>query len=496
MTSAKRPYLKSLRDYMDVLKQSGDLREVTREVDIDLEIGAIIRRSCEIHSPAPLFSNIKGFPGMRVLGAPLAYSSDPQNRTARTAIALGLDPQTKGTQLVSALADSIDNMNLLPLKIVENAPSQENVMLGDDVDILKFPTPMIHSGDGGRYFGTLHVMICQTPDGSWTNWSIARVMIIEGERKKVTGILLPFQHNGIIFNKWKEIGKPMPFAIANGVAPAISFVGGMPVPENICEGEYLGGWFGEPIEVARCKTVDLVAPATAEIIVEGEISTTETYLEGPMGEYPGYISTNKWLMPVSNITAITYRDNPILPVCSAGKPVEENDTIAGPATAAMALRELRKAKLPITSAYVTPESALHLLGVTVPKNWPELTGLSAEEFCTQIGHTCKEFHGAARFNRVLVTNDDIDLCNLRDVVWAWNSRCHPAKGHIILHNEQIHPGDPIYAGHEKGAPAKDDIEVLNCLLPHEGEEAEMRNTAFTENFPQELQDRVIKLWDE
>lgn len=389
MNTTKKKHLKSLRDYVEALRKMGDLEEVEREVDIQLEIGAIIRRSCEIYSPAPLFSNIKGYPGYRVLGAPFSYSSNLLNRSSRVALALGLDPLTKGPQIVHALADCSKDLKLIPPVVVENAPCHENVMLGDDVDILRFPSPMIHDGDGGRYFGTLHIMACRTPDGSWTNWSIARVMIIEGERKKVVGVVLPFQHNGIIFQKWKDIGKPMPFAIANGVEPAATFVGGMPLPENLSEREFLGGWFGEPIEVARCRTVDLEVPATAEIVVEGTISTTETHPEGPMGEFHGYITGEKWGFPIFNITAITYRDDPILPVCSAGKPVEENQTVAGPALSAMALEQLRNAEIPVKSVYVVPESALHLMAVTVSSDWPEITGLSPEDFCRRIGHICK-----------------------------------------------------------------------------------------------------------
>ena len=497
MNTTKKKHLKSLRDYVEVLRKTGDLKEIKREVEANLEIGAIIRRSCEIYSPAPLFSNIKGYPGYRVLGAPLSYSSNELNRSSRVAIALGLDPSTKGPQIVQALADGAKNMRLIPPVVVENAPCQENIMLADDVDILKFPTPMIHDGDGGRYFGTLHIMVCRTPDGSWTNWSIARVMIIEDEPKKLVGILIPFQHNGIIFQKWKDIGKPMPFAIANGVEPAATFVGGMPLPENLCEGDYLGGWFGEPIEVVRCKTVDLEVPATAEIVVEGTISTTETHPEGTMGEFHGYINTlEKNTMPVFNISAITHRDNPILPVCSAGKPVEENHTIAGPALSAMALEELRNAEIPVKSVYVIPESALHLMAVTVSSDWPEVTGLLPEDFCRKIGHICKEFHGAYRFVRVLVTDDDIDLSDLRDIFWAWNSRCHPSKGHLTLSDEPIHPGEPLYAGHESLAAAKDDIEVLNCLLPRTEILMKMKSTAFADDFPKELQNRVIALWDE
>src|ERR1700739_4821836 len=112
--------------------------------------------------------------------------------------------------------------------------------------------------------------------------------------------------------------------MAMGVEPAIPFVGGMPLPEAVNEADFIGAYLGEPVDVVRCETVDLEVPATAEIAIEGHLSRTERDLEGPMGEYAGYLWTGPPSpKPVYRVTAVSHRNDPILPVSVAGEPVEE-----------------------------------------------------------------------------------------------------------------------------------------------------------------------------
>src|SRR5262249_35083030 len=155
----------------------------------------------------------------------------------------------------------------------------------------------------------------------WTNWSITRIMI-HGKNTLVGGVI-PRQHLGMIYAEWKAQGRDMPFALAIGTEPAIPFVSGMPLDENVNEADFLGGYLGEPIEVVDGETVELQVPATAEIVLEGTLSAKETALEGPMGEYSGYLSPGGGLpSPVFQVSAMTYRDRPILPVVAAGEPTE------------------------------------------------------------------------------------------------------------------------------------------------------------------------------
>jgi UbiD family decarboxylase len=150
------------------------------------------------------------------------------------------------------------------------------------------------------------------------------------DARRMTGLIDPHQHIGMVRQAWADIGKPMPFALALGVEPAIPFVCGMPLPDHVDEADYLGAMLGRAIETVRCRTVDLEAPASAETLIEGYVSLDETATEGPMGEYAGYIPLEGGVQrPVYHVTALSHRDDPILPVVVAGEPVEENHTAWG-----------------------------------------------------------------------------------------------------------------------------------------------------------------------
>ncbi|MBU3062471.1 UbiD family decarboxylase [Nocardia sp. NEAU-G5] len=151
----------------------------------------------------------------------------------------------------------------------------------------------------------------------------------------------------------------MPIAVVLGVEPGLAVVGGMPLPEGLDESRYLGAVFGEGIEVVPAETVDLLVPATAEIVIEGHVSIEETVPEGSFNKYPGYNATEQSAKAVLHVSAITYRDNAILPVLAAGPPVEADDTETGTASAAEILHLLHAADLPISSAWYNPEAALH-----------------------------------------------------------------------------------------------------------------------------------------
>jgi 4-hydroxy-3-polyprenylbenzoate decarboxylase len=174
-----KQHLRSLREYIDALREIGEIVDVEREVDWNLEIGSIIRRVYELGAPAPLFTNIKDIArGFRVLGAPAGVSAAPGYYLSRVALSLGLSATASGRAIIEALAEA-RNAQAIPPRIVASAPCKEHIDLGDAVDLLKFPTPLIHEGDGGRYIGTYATIVARTPDGTWTNWSNARVMLVD-----------------------------------------------------------------------------------------------------------------------------------------------------------------------------------------------------------------------------------------------------------------------------------------------------------------------------
>jgi 4-hydroxy-3-polyprenylbenzoate decarboxylase len=485
-------HIKSLREYIEVLKTLGELQEVDKEVDWNLEIAAITRRCYETGAPAPLFNTIKeAEKGFRVLGASAGISRQDGHYLSRVAVSLGLDPGATGREIILALADARTRPGIAP-KRVESGLCKENILFGDDVDLFRFPTPLMHEGDGGRYFNTLGTIVVQSPDKKWTNWSIARIMIVD--KNRMTGIVHPLQHVGMVHKMWSDIGKPTPFALVQGCEPFLPFVSGMPLPPFLNEGDYTGAYFGEPVEVVKCETSDLEVPATAEIVIEGTISNTETAVEGPMGEYAGYMWSGPGIpQPVYNVTAMTFRNQPILPITVAGGPVDEDHTAWGLPLAAEALVQLREHGLPVTMTWVPLESAIHWLVVTVPKNWRQQINSAAGDFCRKVGDVIFAAKFGPQMPKILVMNDDIDPTNLRELVWAFATRCHPGAGEIYFNKELVSPLVAFLRSSEKHSGNTTKV-VYNCLPPDEWEGSLPKRSAFCGSFPPEIQEKVLANW--
>ncbi|GHF23751.1 UbiD family decarboxylase [Streptomyces morookaense] len=482
-------HLTSLRDYLDALAKLDDLRVIDEEVDVELEIGAIARYATENRAPAHLLDRIRGHePGFRVLTAPAALSSDPAYPYARAALSLGLDPQTPPLRLMDGLV-AAQAAEPVPPVVVPTGPCQENVLLGDDADLTRFPFPLLHQGDGGRYVNTVGTFVLRSPDGKWTNWGIARTMLHDAHRMATfTGSP---QHIGVIDDMWRERGEPTPFALVLGAEPAVPFVSAMSLPEHVDEAAYLGAYFGHPLEVVRCKTVDLEVPATAEIVIEGYIDHDDLIPEGPMGEFAGYVpEPHQWNLPAYRVTAITHRNDPIMPVVCAGKPVDEDHTLIGLTHSARWTHHLREKGIPVTAAWMIPESAVHVLAVTVDRDWREKTGFgSSEELSRAVGEAVTGFpHGGWWVTRIMVLDNDIDPTDLRDVLWGWATRSHPSDGSLVLQDTAIMHIMACYTDEERATGTGPTV-VYDCIR----DLRKLHSTAFADNYPAEVQRRSLDL---
>lgn len=487
-------HIKSLRVFLERLAALGHVQDVHAEVDWNLEMGAVARRSMDLRAPAPLFHRIRGVaPGFRALGAPGGLGRADQHPFARVNLALGLDADAHPLEIVRTLAEARTRA-LIPPRRVATGPCKENVKLGEAVDLLALPVPFIHGHDGGRYLQTYGLNIVRTPDGAWTNWSINRMMVLDG--KRLGCLIPPNQHLGIIHAKWRARGEPTPIAIALGVEPGLPYVGGMPVPENVDEAAFLGAVFGEPIEVVRAETVDIDVPATAEIVVEGFVSHTDMAMEGPMDEYPGYVGDKGSLKPVLHVTAITHRHDPILPFSTAGAPVDENHTGWGLPHAAEILHLLREAGEPIEACWMTLESACHWLVVAAAPDWHERTGLASEAFGRRLGE--RIFASKAGFGvaKIILVENDIDITSVDELVWAFASRAHPSHGEIVFAREAQN-ALPVFLDPDEKHIFRAVKVVHNALLADRFPSSERpKRSDLLHGWPAEVRARVLSRWAE
>jgi 4-hydroxy-3-polyprenylbenzoate decarboxylase len=485
---------RSLRQWLDALAALGDVQSISAQVDWNLEMGAITRRSMDLKAPIPLFNNIKGIePEFRALGAPGGLTALPGRTYARLALALGLPATANGRELIEALANARARPLVAP-RLLErrDAPCKENITIGDEVDLLRLPTPLIHGHDGGRYLQTYGLNIVRTPDGSWTNWSINRMMLLD--RHHLGCLIPPNQHFGIIHAKWAELGKPTPIAMAFGVEPAFPLVGGMPIPLGMDESAFLGAYFGEPVDLVRAETVDLDVPATAEIVLEGHVSPTETRMEGPMDEFPGYVGDRGSPKPVLTVSAMTFRTNPILPFSVAGAPVEENHTVWGLPHAAEVLHLLRTEGLPVSICWTVLEAANHLLLIALKRDWHETSGLDGPTIAERIGRLVFASKAGFGFPKLLLIEDDIDVTDVAQVMWAFASRAHPSRGEIYFPDEPQN-ALPIFLSPGEKSVFKTTKVVHNALLADRfAPEARPVRSDLEHGWPAVVRNRVIERW--
>ena len=273
------PY-ESLRPYLGSLEQQGLLRWIDQPVDKDWEISAIgrmiFRGMAENRRYGLGFRNIKGYPGARVVSGVIAAS------TKMMSVGLECDPTPAAIH--EATIQGISHP--IEAKVVKTGPCKEVKLGPDKLDLTKLPIPVWTPGkDAGPYLTPLWVT--KDPDNGVRNVGIRRAQI-KGPNK--TGILFgaPDRGGAIHHEKWKARGKPMPAAI---------YVGSDPVHYLVAPGRYgtdelaiAGGIRGQAVEVVKCETVDIEVPATAEIVIEGEIPTDYIETEGPFGEFTGFMA--------------------------------------------------------------------------------------------------------------------------------------------------------------------------------------------------------------
>ncbi len=296
-----------LREFLKKLEEVGELKVIDQEVDWNLEASAITAMTMRLDGPAVLFNRIKGYSQGRL--AAEFFQGARNNFWRRFSIGLDMDPEIKWEEFSRELYERLKN----PIKpvLVSTGPCKENILIGKDVNLFAFPWPYIHDGDGGRY-GTILNCITKDLGSAWVNWGNYRMQI--QTKNKVGFQLGPFSDAGTMYYQgYEPRGQNMPFCVSLGGEPAVTMMGVFDAPKGVSEVELAGAAQQKPVEMVRAETNDLLVPANAEIVLEGEIRPYERMDEGPFGEMIGYMHGPRSPRPVGRINCITYRTNPIIP---------------------------------------------------------------------------------------------------------------------------------------------------------------------------------------
>jgi phenylphosphate carboxylase alpha subunit len=473
-----------LREYIDLLDQKGEVVHIKQEVDWHLELGAIIRRSYDLKAPAPLFENIKDYPqGFRVLGAPIGTSARLNQYFSRLALSLNMPADFSYGQIVDEY--NRRSSQHIPPELVDTGPCKENILVGDDIDLLKFPVPYLHEGDGGRYLGTWHIVVTKDPDSGWVNWGMYRLMVVD--RKTMAGLVRRDQHIGQhYYQKYEARGKTMEFAVAIGTEPVSSIVGATRVPPGINEVDVAGGLRGVPVKLVKCETVDLWVPSTSEIVIEGIVPPHERLPEGPFGEYTGYLSRDNSPKPVFKVTAITHRNNPIQVHSCMGVPVDDSAVVTTVIRAANILQELREKRFPVRMVYCPPEAVSHMAVIS--------TDVPFANFAKHLACAVWGSNAGRTTWYLIVVDKDIDPTKMDQVLWALTSRCHPDRGILNMGSSWSISLPTFLSRYERENGLGSQV-LFDCTWPKEWPKEEIPKTAsFEEVWPKEVQEKVIKNW--
>jgi 4-hydroxy-3-polyprenylbenzoate decarboxylase len=330
------------------------------------------------------------------------------------AIAFGLAPETTPREIQAEYERRMEQ--LLKPVVLKDGPCKENVLLEDEVDLFHFPVPLEHEGDGNRCIGSWHAVVAKDPDSDWTNWGMYRQMV--HNRRYIGG----HWHHAtdaayILHNKFAPQGKPMPVAIAIGLDPMCCLAAIAPLRVGVSEVDYAGGLRGEPVDLVKCETSDLLVPANAEIVIEGEILPDTRVPSGPFGDF----TAHEVIGPdseVCRVRAITHRHNPILTLSHLGLPTDDNTMCLPFAYTIPIKRALQGRGIPVTDVYLPPEGLGLVAIIGVKKSYSTV----ADHVFTILDSTQPGLQ-----HIVVVVDEDVDVFNWHEVMHAFATKMHPAR---------------------------------------------------------------------
>ncbi|MCC8995477.1 MAG: 4-hydroxy-3-polyprenylbenzoate decarboxylase [Nitrosomonas sp.] len=429
---------KDLRDFIAQLESIGELKRVQVEVDPVLEMTEICDRLLKNQGPAVLFEHPKGYaiPVLgNLFGTPKRVALGMGQESVEALRQVGqLLAHLKEPDPPKGLKDAWDKLpmlkqvlNMTP-KELSSAPCQEVILQGSEVDLSQLPIQTCWPGDVAPLI-TWGLTVTRGPNKTRQNLGIYRQQVIGPN--KVIMRWLAHRGGALDFREFclANPDKPYPVAVALGADPATILGAVTPVPDTLSEYQFAGLLRGAKTEVVKCVGNDLQVPASAEIVLEGVIHPGETALEGPYGDHTGYYNEQE-TFPVFTIDRITMRRNPIYHSTYTGKPPDE------PAILGVALNEvfvplLQKQFPEITDFYLPPEGCSYRMAVVSMKK-------------QYAGHSKRVMFGVWSFLRqfmytkfIIVTDDDINVRDWKEVIWAITTRVDPVRDTLLVENTPI-----------------------------------------------------------
>jgi UbiD family decarboxylase len=443
-----------LREWLAIAEQLGEVRNIsgaTWQEDIGLAAEAVLRAE---HGPCVVFDEIPDCPkGFRVLLN--MFAGTRRNMT------LGFPDHLNKWELSDAYREAyLVEPKLIAHEIVDDGPVLENVLTGDDIDVTKFPAPVWHENDGGRYIGTGTYSITRDPEENWLNAGAYRAMVHD---KKSVGFVTARGHHGYIHReKYWARGEPMPVVMVLGGDPLAFFYGGVEAPYGTFELDIVGGMRGRPTKMVRGKVTGLPFPANAEIVLEGFVTPDKRKDEGPFGEWTGHYAGGRRPIPVLDVAAIYHRNDPILlGVPPMGGGPDEMARYRAVMRSAMIRQNMTNAGVPGVQQVWCHEvgGARMLHAISITQRYPG--------HAVQAAHVAAQCGASAYASKyIVVCDDDVDVTNLDHMLWAMLTRTDPKESIQFITGSWDSPADPAIPPERRAAGnLTHSVALINACKP-------------------------------
>lgn len=397
---------RDLRAFIELSRERGEL-EVIRDADPHLEMGALYELSLRhLYPPILLFEAMKGY--------------DPQYRVLMNVRFSRLFVGELGLEAVKLRrAHRKWETQPIPPLVVDKGPILENIVRGEAVDVERFPAPKWHAGDGGRYIGTECLVINKDPDSDWINVGTYRVQV--HDRRIMTIFIEPGKHGKLIREKYWRRGLNCPTVVVVGQAPVLGDVAGSASRAGVSELATAGGLIGEPIRIVRGELTGLPIPADAELAFEGfqPSPDEESRIEGPFAEWTGYYASAAHPEPVFRVEAVYHRSDPIVVGQPPAKPTFPGRQMHINAAAAL-WDALEAAGIPGISGVWKPlGSGARFANIIAIKQ-------QYQGHAKMVGLAATGAGPSAFLGRItIVVDDDVDITDQAEVMWALSTRWDP-----------------------------------------------------------------------
>jgi UbiD family decarboxylase len=405
------------REWIATLEENGELARVKVPVEWTGEIGAVCRRVLNAQGPALLFENVVGHEHTWCT----KLFTGSLGTAARVSLAMTGKKDVPRRDLSEMFRKALRSG--IPPTVVPTGPVKENVLRGDRIDLFQIPVPLWHPRDVGRYINTMCAVVTRDPDTGFLNVGTYRGVIADPRR--IATLLLLGAGWGEHFVKYADRGQEMPVAVVYGWDPVMDMCGGSQIPHDVSEYDVMGALRGEPARLVKCELSEILVPASAEIVVEGFVSSDPaTFLpEGPFGEYPGTYGEAR-PRPVIRVECLTHRNDPVYRGSLEGVPVgamNEDAAIYTITSKAAVFNTLQRAGvrdvLDVRPGPVTFVQIRQSYNGQAKQVAAALWGSAAAEHFWKV---------------IMVVEEDVDIYNDRAIQWALCYRVNPATDLFVF----------------------------------------------------------------